>query len=285
MEFDRLVSVLKEASLPKRIEMLEIIRDSGENGIEHSKLNELVKNGLGLPPSTFYRSLNNMFSLGLIRKDDDKIYLTPIGTLLIDAIQCINDLLEFEYLDIASAFVLTIPPEMRFGVRYIKECKKVDITETSRLVYDLIAGVEKGGKYIDRIIDPDLYALMLKKRKECATEKVISSVDTVIPRLNAEIEAAKKTNFDRDTIEELEEKLEIKVLDLPLQLGVIDERIGVIMFLKDKYFTPIFITEDKKAVRWMDSVFDYYWDMAEPLDKYLEGGMEGWKRRVVEAVS
>jgi len=152
------------------------------------------------------------------------------------------------------------------------------------LSLEILNSVEKGGLYIDRVVDPDLFQVMIQRRLLGATEKIISPEDTIFQKIEAEIEALKSSGLSREEINVVEDRIEIKVLTPPLQLGVIDKKIGIIMLIKGNYFTPFFITDKKSVIRWLESVFNYYWDIAKPLDDYIEGGMEGFKKKILSAL-
>ncbi len=56
------------------------------------------------------------------------------------------------------------------------------------------------------------------------------------------------------------------------------------MLINGNFFSPFFIIEDRRAIRWLESVFNYYWDTAKPLEEYIEGGKEGLIKRILDAL-
>ncbi len=273
--------LLRETSLPSRIEIISLLKDDCINLSELPK--RLKANGVRVPVSTIYRAVNNLSSTGILDKRNGEISLTPTGLFFADAVDCMRRLMDFEYLELATDFLLSLPPELRFGVHHLSECEKVDFTETRKLSMEVLSSIEKGGVYIDRVVDPELFEVMIKRRLRGATEKVISAEEVIFQKIETEIEALRNVGLSREEIKAVEERVEVKVLTLPLQLGVIDRKVGIVMLIKGNYFTPFFVTYKKDAIRWLESVFNYYWDLAKPLDEYIEGGMEGMRRIILDA--
>jgi predicted transcriptional regulator len=275
--------LLRETSLPSRIEIISLLK---EDCVTLSELHKRLKaNGVKVPVSTVYRAVNNLFSTGILDKKNGEVSLTPAGLFFADALNCMERLMNFEYLELATDFLLSLPPELRFGIHHLSECEKVDFTETRKLSINVLSSVREGGLYIDRVVDPDLFEVMIKRRLQGATEKVISAEDVVFQKIETEIEALKNAGLNKEEMRAVEEKVELKVLTPPLQMGIIDRKVGIVMLIKGNYFTPFFVTDKKDAIRWLESVFNYYWDLAKPLDEYIEGGMEGLRKMILSAVS
>jgi predicted transcriptional regulator len=276
-----LENLLKESILPSRLRILRALRD-GEVNI--SDLQRTLKNNKDMPLSTIYRSINSLVDAGVLKKEEGVLSLTPIGYIIVDAVDCIDNLVYFEYLDLAADFLSSLPSELRFGIKYLGICEKVDITTFSSFSFQALESVRYGGKYIDRIVDKELYKVMIEKRLNGATEKVISPEEILMPKIETEIAALKELGLSKDKIREVWERVDIKVLKAPVQMGVLDRRIGAMMLIKGRLFSPFFVTTEKEAVRWMENVFEYYWDIAEPIGNYIEGGIEGIRKIILERV-
>lgn len=252
------------------------------------KLTDLRKkmrdNGIRIPISTVYRAINNLNSAGVIEKRNGEIFLTPAGIFFSDAISSLKRLLSFEYLELATDFLLSLPPELRFGIHHLSDCEKVDFIKARELSIEVLSSIREGGLYIDRVVDPELFYLMIEKRLNGAIEKVISAEEVIFQKIEAEISALRMINLEREVVREIEERIEVKVKTLPIQMGVIDRRIGIIMLIHGNHFSPFFVTKERRAVRWLESVFNYFWDIAKPLDDYIEGGREGLIRRILDAL-
>ncbi|MBO8183292.1 MAG: hypothetical protein H0Z28_10970 [Archaeoglobus sp.] len=242
------------------------------------------ENGLKLPTSTIYRAINNLQSAGILDKKSGEVALTPTGIFFADAVNCMRKLMNFEYIDFATDFLLSLPPELRFGIHYLSECEKVDFIKARELGISVLSTIQDGGVYIDRVVDPELFHIMIERRLDGATEKVISGEEVLFQKIDAEIAALKIANLSKDVVRKIESQVEIRVKTLPLQMGIIDRRIALIMLINGNRFSPFFVTEDRKAIRWLESVFSYYWDIAKPLDEYIEGGKEGFIERILNAL-
>jgi|Deesub1362A_J573_1020465.scaffolds.fasta_scaffold00680_1 predicted transcriptional regulator len=264
--------LLNEASLTSRIEILKILRN-GEYKLSDLH-RELSSDGVKVPISTVSRALSNMVSSGILKRESGAFYLSPLGLIFIDAIESIEKSMNFEYLDLAYDFIVSLPVDLRFGIPYLTECDIIDnLGQLVKIMFEVIENVKIGGKYIDRVINNDIFKLMMEKNLQGCTEKVISSEDTLIPRLKAGREVINEMGLNLEQIEQIFEMVEIKVLDVPAQLGVIDGEIAIIMFLKENFTSPTFISRDRKVIDWMERVFDYYWSIAKPIEEYLPGGM------------
>jgi predicted transcriptional regulator len=264
------------------MEIINMLRD------DCLKLTDLRKkmrdNGIRIPISTVYRAINNLNSAGVIEKKNGEIFLTPAGIFFSDAINSLKRLMGFEYLELATDFLLSLPPELRFGIHHLSECEKVDFIRARELSTEVLSSIREGGIYIDRVVDPELFHLMIEKRLDGAVEKVISGEEVLFQKIEAEISALKMINLEKDVIREIEERVEVRVKTLPLQMGVIDRRIGVIMLIQGNHFSPFFVTKERGAIRWLESVFNYYWDIAKPLEDYIEGGKDGLIKRILDGL-
>jgi predicted transcriptional regulator len=244
----------------------------------------MKENGLDLPTSTVYRAINNLQAAGVIERRNGEISLTPRGIFFAEAVDCIKKLMDFEYIELATDFLLSLPSDLRFGVHHLSEFEKIDFMDLRTFCVNTLRGIRRWGIYIDRIADPELFHIMIERRLNGATEKVISAEDVIFQKIDAEIAALKIANLGKEEVRKIEELVEIRVKTLPIQMGVIDGEVGVIMLVQGKRFSPFFVTKNRRAIRWLENVFAYYWDTATPLEEYIEGGKEGYISKIVGAL-
>jgi|Deesub1362A_J573_1020465.scaffolds.fasta_scaffold00893_6 predicted transcriptional regulator len=273
--------VIKDATLPNRLVIVKLLKDD-VNRI--SELKRRLKEREQMPVSTVYRSVNSLAKAGLVTRDGDKVSLTSAGLLLADAVECLDSLINFDYINTAIDFLLSIPSDLRFGLKYLTECDVVDLTTMGNFTLEFIRSIRKGGLYIDRVVDKEIYKLMIQKRMNGVFERVISSEDTLYPRIETEIQALKELGLSKEEINKVWQNVDLRVMDLPIQMGIIDGKYGAIMLMKGDTFTPFFVSEKRDMVRWLENIFNYYWEVADTVDVYFDGGINGIRKKIVESV-
>ncbi|ADC66169.1 hypothetical protein Ferp_2032 [Ferroglobus placidus DSM 10642] len=127
------------------------------------------------------------------------------------------------------------------------------------------------GLYIDRIINYDIYKLMVNLNLQGASEKVISSRDTLKDRLETIRQVLIDMDLSKKELKIVRDKIEIRVYDTPLLLGVLDGKL--VYFQYYHTYSPMFRSENKEVVDWCESVFYYFWKRASPVD--VKGMIDG----------
>ncbi|MBO8183229.1 MAG: transcriptional repressor [Archaeoglobus sp.] len=278
-------NLLKEVSLPYRLKIIECLKDGIEDGKEWIRLSELYKrlkaNGIEVPTSTVYRAVSNLSAAGIIDKKNGEVSLTPAGILLIDSVECMERLMGFEYLELATDFLLSLPPELRFGVHYLSKCEKVDPVEFGAKNIEFIEKTQEEGKFVTDIAEMDIFKAVIRSRLKGAHHRMVFSEESIQKKIKTLAKASKDLGLGKYEIECVQARVEYRILKVPVQMAVLDSDVGVLV-LGVKHFVPFFVTFEKNGIRWLDSIFDYYWDQAKPLGEVFEGGEKGFTKMILK---
>jgi predicted transcriptional regulator len=214
------------------------------------------------------RSLNTLMNLNLVGKTNDgRYYVTGLGILIFDIVTKIDDIFKYWYeLVDATELMQIFPVDLKLGLANLKNADiEWDQYRIIQKAFDAAANAKMWGKYIDRIVDYDIFRIMLRNNLKGVSEKVISSTDTLKKRVETFIQVIIDEGLTRDEIEYVKTKVELKVLDLPFQLGVIDGEIALFQIVRHGKISPAFISRDGDFIDWANRVFDYFWKIAKPV--------------------
>ncbi|RLI76209.1 hypothetical protein DRO97_01410 [Archaeoglobales archaeon] len=267
----RTAELIHELTIPIRIEILNVLRDKTLN--LSSIYGELNNRKLNAPLSTISRHVKTLHELGLIRKSEGKYAISGTGMFLLDLIVQLNDISVWDEINISSEFVALLPNELKLGLSTLKNAEiERDVYSAIFKAFEAVENAKSWGKYIDRIIHYDIYKTMLLKNLEGVSEKVISSRDTLKRRVGTFLKALIDLNLSKNELEIIKSKCEWRVMDLPVQLGVIDGEVAFFQILKKNRESPIYISRDKKCIKWVTDLFDFFWEKAEPfyLSKHVD---------------
>jgi len=264
---DIVQTYLKELSLPNRLEILRLLREKPRNIANIQR--ELESKGRCIPVSTVSRCINTLANNKVVKKNGDGSFsLSGLGYLIVDFLSFFNELSPiYGHLWDADEFMKILPRELKVGLTNLKNAEiEPDPYAAVIKAVEVIKRSKTHGKYIDRIISYEVYQVMLRKNLEGVSEKVISSSDTLERRIETFLKVIEDENLCEEELELVKSKVEIRVLDLPFQLGVIDGKYVFFQILKEKSEAPVFLSTDKEFVIWAERVFDYFWNIAEPFD-------------------
>ena len=216
--------------------------------------------------------MNYLTNLELIEKLSDGYAITGLGLLFLDVVLRLDRIMNFkdELVD-AVELMEILPVELKLGLANLDRAEvEKDIYTAIRRAVNEIAKAERWGKYVCRVTKCDACRVLVRNYLRGVKDKMITSTDTLEDRIESLLNAIREENLTRDEIEVVLENVEIRVLDLPFQLGVIDGRIAFFQILKADKTTPAYISTDKEFVRWTESVFDYFWSFAKPVKIPIE---------------
>lgn len=257
--------MMHELTIPIRIEILNVLKD---RTLKLSSIyKELNEKRLNTPLSTVSRHIKALHELGLLRKSEGKYTISGTGMFLHDLIVQLDDIRVWDEIYNSNEFVALLPNELKLGLSTLKNAEtERDIYTAIFKAFEAVENAKSWGKYIDRIIHYDIFKIMILKNLEGVSEKVISSRDTLERRIEMVLKAIIDLNLDKIELEIVKSKCEIRVMDLPVQLGVIDGEVAFFQILKKNENTPVYISRDKKCIKWVNDLFDYFWQRAEPFD-------------------
>ncbi len=263
---ETLRSYLKELSLPGRIEILKLL---GEKPMNVASIhNELESAGIHMPLSTVSRCMNSLAEYKIVKKDNGHYYLTGLGYLIVDMALTLDDILSLkECLQDADEFSKILPLELKIGLINLK---KVEIEP------DFLAAVAKGikvnlntkkwAKVIDRNVSYDLFEITIRNMLKGVHYRIISSSDSLQKRIEVSAKIIKDLNLSDEEIEILKRNGVIKVLDLPFQVFISDGKVAFLLIHTGQPEPLIFISDDIEFIKWSEKLFDYFWELAEPID-------------------
>lgn len=261
--------LIHELTIPVRFEILSILKNKA---LKLSSIcDELNSKKLNISLSTLLRHVKTLHELGLIRKTEGKYVISGTGMFLYDLICQLNDICVWNDICNSEEFISVIPNELRLGLSTLKDAEiERDIYTAIFRAFEAVENAKSWGKYIDRIIHYDIFKVMIQKNLNGVTEKVISSRDTLDKRVNMILNAIRDLGLSKDEMEVVKSNCELKVLDLPIQLGVVDGEIAFFQLLNMRggpcYVAPVYISRSKKCIKWANNLFDYFWQKAEPFD-------------------
>ncbi len=269
--------IIKELGRPCRIEVLEVLCCQPAN---LTKIHEsLRKRGCNISISGLVRCLNKLVKLRIVEKIDDGCYcITGLGALIYDVLFRMDDLMNWkEIIEDALELMAILPTELKLGLSNLGKAETVwDQYAIVKMAFEAAINARRWGKYIDRLVDYEVFRLMIRNNLKGVDEKVISSTDTLQSRIETFIKALKDEGLDRDEIEYVKRKVEVRVLDLPFQLGVIDGEIALFQILKGDKIPPAFVSKDRDFVKWAEMIFDHFWKIAKPVRIPFERVLESF---------
>jgi len=254
--------IIKALSLHGRT---EILKSLAEGMLSSSELRKKVST----PTSTVSRCLKTLSDCHLIKKNGKNYELTGAGYLIADYLSNIEQILSlWEYICDAGEFIKVLPMELKPGLAYLctAEVEPDPYAAVLRAMEDM-KKARRYGKYIDRIVSYEIFWVMAEKNLEGVNDYAISPPNVTGRKLELCHQIFRDMNITAEELERLMDATQVRLLDLPFQLAVIDGKVIYLqIFQGERTETPFFISRDKKCIEWGERVFDYFWELAEPFD-------------------
>ncbi len=265
-----LKSIFRELGLPGRFEILQQL------SCQPAFLSHLYK-ATDMSVSGVSRVVNTLSNLELVDKLDGGGYcITGIGRLILDVIKELDKIFMYkdELVD-AHEFMEIVPPELKLGLANLTKAEvEHDIYVAIKRAIDEISRAKSWCKYICRVMECNIFRMLVRNYLRGVRDKMISSTDTLNDRIELIIQAVKAESLSEEEINKIKDKIEIRVLDLPFQLGIVDGKIAFFQILKPDRVSPAFISTDKEFVDWTNRLFDYFWNIAKPVRIPFEKALE-----------
>lgn len=261
MEFSR---VAREIFRENRLLLLSKLSEGKMSFSEIVKVN-------GWAPSTVSRTLSQLENEGLVRRDDGEYSITGTGKAILKLYESLSAIYEFrEDLNSIPEFVDILPQGFLAEIRSLRYAEVMDLDTAFEIGAGRIASAKHFGLYIDKVISYDIYKLMVQKNLEGVSEKVISTHDTLFGRGSTFRQVLRDMNLSKEEYELIKSKVEVRVFDTPIQLGIIDGEFALLQ-LNDRT-DRFYVSEDRRFVKWCSYLFWHLWDMAEDarFDKIVE---------------
>ncbi len=216
----------------------------------------------GISFSTASRIMSKLENLDIVERFNGRYRLTGFGVAvekILFSLECVyeyrNDILDL------SEFITLLPPGFVAGFHNLKKAEVMDIERALEIGVREIMNARTYGLYVDKVISYDIYRLMAEKNLEGVSERVISNHETLFGRRSMFKKVLMDMDLCREEYEIIKSKVEIRILDTPIQLGVIDGNLAVLQ-LNDRT-DRIYVSRDRDFVRWCEYLFWYLWEKAE----------------------
>uniref|UniRef100_A0A7C3YMZ0 ArsR family transcriptional regulator n=1 Tax=Geoglobus ahangari TaxID=113653 RepID=A0A7C3YMZ0_9EURY len=249
---------LTELGKSKKLRIIEKLRECSMS------LKELADwNGLSVP--TVSRNIRWLCDQGIVCRHENKYQLTGFGVAIEKLLRALMDIKEFkEEIRELPGFIELLPPEILAGMHLLRKCKVMSVEDALNVGISHIINSKQYGLYVDKIIDYNIYKIMVLKNLEGVSEKIISTRDTIFSRTSTIRRVLMDMDLSEDELDIVAEKVQIRIYDTPIQLGVIDGKIGIIQ-LNDR-IDRIYVSNDKDFIRWCEYLFWFLWQRSEPFD-------------------
>ncbi len=255
---EKLREVLKVLGLSNRIDILRFLSCKPLNLVQLHK--HLKESGCNLSMSGLSRCLNSLLSLDLVEKFSDGSYgITGLGLLFLDVMLRLEAIVTIDEIVDAIELMSVLPAEFKLGLANLSKAREEhDVYSAMKDVMIAISNAERYGKYICRTMDCDTVKSIVENCMKGLKCEIIYSKEIV----DDKIKTIKSIVTD---LKKIEDNLIIRVLDLPLQLGVVDGKFAFFHILKSDKATPVFLSDDRDFVEWVEMVFDHFWKVAKPV--------------------
>ncbi len=252
------MDLLTELGKSKKLQIIEKLRERSMS------LKELA-NYNGLSVSTVSRNIRWLCDWGIIYRHKNKCKLTGFGVTIEKLLRVLKDIEEFkEDIQDLPGFIDLLPPEIVAGMHLLRKCKVMNVEEALNVGLSHLINSKQYGLYVDKIIDYDIYKIMVLKNLEGVSERVISTRGTILNRTSTVRRVLMNMNLSEKDLDIVADKVQIRIYDTPIQLGVIDGKIGILQ-LNDR-IDRIYVSHDKDFIRWCEYIFWFLWQRSEPFD-------------------
>ncbi len=252
---------LREIGLPDRVDTLKALLKGPKRQSDLHKI-------FGISQSKLSRMMNRLEELRLVKRDKDGYFITGLGILLLSVVERLDEILLLEeLLSDAIDLIRRLPADLQLGISTIlKANAEDDFSKALEKAIEETKRAKSWCKYVCRIVGCNVFRILVKNYLRGVRDKMISTPDTVYDRISQLIDAIRDEKLTNDEIDRIRDRLELRVMNIPLQLGVIDGRIAFFQITKGKTYSPVYISENRDFVRWVNSVFDYLWEKAKPVE-------------------
>jgi len=251
--------VLRELGMQRRLELLKILT---KGPMRQKDLSEYFK----ISPSSLSRIMSKLERLKLVERDGGMYSITGLGIVFLSVIERLGEVVKVsnEIID-AVKFLTILPPELQLGLNAFSYARtEHDIYKAVSMAIDEIKKANSWCKYVCRILECNIFRILVRNYLRGVRDKMISTPDTLTERINMLLKAIQMEGLCPKDVWKIVDKIEIRVYDLPFQLGVIDGKIAFFQISKDRH-SPAYISDNPKFVKWVNSIFDYFWERAKPV--------------------
>jgi len=261
-----LVEALKAISSCNK---LNILRCLVEGGMTHNELHR----ALGISSSTLSRSLKSLVNSGVVRKEGRYYYLTGMGHILTEYLCNLEEIAESFDVVNSSRFAVELPVELKPGIIRLKGSEVYEDPYDALLrAFEDFREMRSYGNFIDGVVVDELIRYVWLGCAEGAKVRSLVFERVLDRKVLAGATVLRRMCDRREDIEEilsaLRTRLEVRVAEPPVQLAIIDGRVLYMQILPadDSYNSPVYVTRDRKCIKWANCVFEHFWERGDEVD-------------------
>ena len=267
-----LKKILKEISLENRIEILEILEKSP---LTPSKLRvKMKKIGISKPYTTIIRYLNGLKKKGLIYEYNGKVYLTAKGRLVLLYFRNLNKKLESidKLRDVLFHSLNYLPDEIFVDIHVLKHARV--LTDHYVIAFETLVLLQNVKNRLllasGSTISPSFIKMNLVNQLKGIHAKVIIDEKIVEKEIESYYKAFKELKLSRRDIDVIKKNREVRAYkNLPIRIMITDNAMaGISLPFPDAEdpITPSFQSTNKEFVRWVERIFNWFWERSNPVD-------------------
>ncbi len=268
----KLKEILKEMSLENRIEILEILEKSP---LTISKLRaELRKVDISKPYTTISRYIEGLKKRNLICEYNGKIYLTAKGRLVLLYFKNLNERISSidKLKDVLFHSLSYLPDEIFRDIHVLQHARV--LTDHYVIAFEAVAGMQKVRKRMliasGSTISPSSLRMNLENQLKSVYIKNIVDEEVVDDVIETFYKVFEEMELSEDDIERIKKSRFIRVYKkLPIRILVTDYNMAGISLPppdSNDLITPSFQSTNKEFVRWVERIFNWFWERSKPVD-------------------
>ncbi len=268
----KLKEILKEMSLENRIEILEILEKSP---LTISKLRaELRKVGISKPYTTISRYVEKLKNLNLVHEINGKLYLTSIGRLILIYLKSLDK--KTKIMEKFSNYLVHslryLPDEIFVDIHVLKHARV--LTDHYVIAFETLVSLQNVKNRLllasGSTISPSFLKMNLVNQLKGIYAKVIIDEKIVEKEIESYYKAFKELKLSRRDIDVIKKNREVRVYkNLPIRIMITDNAMaGISLPFPDAEdpITPSFQSTSKEFVRWVERIFNWFWERSKPVD-------------------
>ncbi len=257
--------MMKELGLPNRFEILRFLSCNPAN---FSRIHDyMLSCGCNVSEGGLSKCLRTLTNLNLVERVSDGYAITGLGLLVLDILSNLERIFAFkdELVD-AHELMELLPADLKLGLANLDRAEvERDIYKAVRTAMREIVHAKKWRCYVCRVLECDAFGMLVRDYLRGVRDRMISSTDTLESKLKLLLKAIREENLNDDDVKAVLSNLEIRVLDLPFQLAIVDGRVAFFQIIKADKTSPAYISKDREFVEWAERLFEHFWKIAKPV--------------------
>jgi len=262
-----LEALVRELGLENRIFILKALEDGGKSVAEVRR--ELARAGVKKPFSTVARCMRSLGDQRLLCQVGDEHHLTLKGRAVLRMLRGLERSLEgFEGVEavISSHPIDYLPDEALEGIHVLGAAEILN--NPFDVMWETIKAVEEADREVlvvnTDIINREFGELAVRRCAMGLKLRAVVYSSTVQERIELLHEIIGEADVKGEALERLRENFLARAIERPAPNLIIADRLAAGISLPDQrassQLTPAFKSGDRGFVRWVEEVFNWYWE-------------------------